>query len=428
MDYLSQLIIIGNGFDLHCGLKSSYKNFFRNEILNVFSEQCGYPTIKNGCEGFWEELLFHYYLENENCDYLWCEIETIIKTSLFQICFGDDYNLQNIISNGIWKKAFQYAKSLRNINEDKNFENAIKNYIFNYLLKFFIANLQYMYNKSDREIMQFVIQHLLEELNNFEIRFCNYIKKQIFDNNNLGQFNENYIVNSMNLFAKIIGIESINYKSIQDIITSKEIASWGQDISSNTSNHNFKKINILNESFKSFNFINILSFNYTHIFDILDVKSPCQYNNVHGKICNRKCQMGCRATKIIFGIDDYLIQKNIETKELCQFSKTYRKMSDTMSPINILPNNEDSSLAIKFYGHSLSEADYSYFQSIFDYYNLYSNGKLCLIFYYSKGFEQKDAIYNLINTYGKTLSNPDQGKNLMHKLILENRLKIVEID
>lgn len=33
----------------------------------------------------------------------------------------------------------------------------------------------------------------------------------------------------------------------------------------------------------------------------------------------------------------------------------------------------------------------------------------------------------LINTYGKTLSNKDQGKNLTHKLLLENRLKIVEI-
>ena len=75
----------------------------------------------------------------------------------------------------------------------------------------------------------------------------------------------------------------------------------------------------------------------------------------------------------------------------------------------------------------MSEADYSYFQSIFDYYNLYSNNNVSLLFYYSEGYEQTDAIYNLINEYGKTLSNKEQGKNLLHKLLLENRLKIIKI-
>ena len=66
-------------------------------------------------------------------------------------------------------------------------------------------------------------------------------------------------------------------------------------------------------------------------------------------------------------------------------------------------------------------------QSIFDYYDLYGNSKVSLIFYYSEGYEQTDAIYRLINSYGKTLSNREQGKNLIHKLLLENRLKIVEV-
>lgn len=37
---------------------------------------------------------------------------------------------------------------------------------------------------------------------------------------------------------------------------------------------------------------------------------------------------------------------------------------------------------IVFYGHSLAPADYSYFQSIFDYYNIYDND-ITLVFYYS---------------------------------------------
>ena len=37
---------------------------------------------------------------------------------------------------------------------------------------------------------------------------------------------------------------------------------------------------------------------------------------------------------------------------------------------------------IVFYGHSFAPADYSYFQSIFDYYNIYDND-ITLVFYYS---------------------------------------------
>lgn len=103
-------------------------------------------------------------------------------------------------------------------------------------------------------------------------------------------------------------------------------------------------------------------------------------------------------------------------------------MLDTSTPISILPPNDNAPLEIKFYGHSLSEADYSYFQSIFDYYDLYGNNNVSLIFYYSNEFEQNDEIYRLINSYGRTLMNQEQGKNLIHKLLLENRLKIVEVD
>jgi len=35
-------------------------------------------------------------------------------------------------------------------------------------------------------------------------------------------------------------------------------------------------------------------------------------------------------------------------------------------------------------------------------------------------------VYKLINEYGETLSNKDQGKNLLHKLILEGRVEVKE--
>ena len=38
------------------------------------------------------------------------------------------------------------------------------------------------------------------------------------------------------------------------------------------------------------------------------------------------------------------------------------------------------------------------------------------------------SVIELMNDYGNTASNKSRGKNLLHKLILENRIKIVEVE
>ncbi|MFT8407188.1 MULTISPECIES: hypothetical protein [Lactobacillaceae] len=62
---------------------------------------------------------------------------------------------------------------------------------------------------------------------------------------------------------------------------------------------------------------------------------------------------------------------------------------------------------IAFYGHSLAPADYSYFQLIFDYYNIYDE---------SKEQETKRAQFNsvskLMPAYGTTFHN-EKGENLI---------------
>ena len=96
---------------------------------------------------------------------------------------------------------------------------------------------------------------------------------------------------------------------------------------------------------------------------------------------------------------------------------------------------------IKVFGHSLSRADYSYFQSIFDTVNLYG-GETKLVFLYKNYPNKPDdsvdeqaireelysRISHLLIEYGSTLDNKDHGKNLMHKLLLEQRLLIKRID
>lgn len=413
----SQLLILGNGFDLHCGLKSSYKDFFQSTILDTIGGRFGLQQMKAGVTGFWETLLFGYYIKFGKFNYNWCDIETIIKNTLLAIgSHGKGFAFDALDSLKRGEDPNDTVKSISGTIEQFLYTNCVSIY----------HDILYGYKTySDDEVYSLLISRILQELHKFERRFCKYIKDNIVNPNKEKEFNEQYIVNAMNLLKALTGFTNIQYETIDDIIEREEEEYWEQ-CSSTMRQSAWREKHILSKEFANLHSVNILSFNYTALFDILGVQSPCLYNNVHGKLCMNKCAENCSTSNIIFGIDDTIVQSQDENFEIHKFSKTYRKMLYANAETRVLPT-KDNPLEIKFYGHSLSEADYSYFQSIFDYYNLYENSKVSLIFYYSKGFEQTDKVYRLINTYGKTLSNKNQGKNLTHKLLLENRLKIVEI-
>lgn len=420
-----QLLILGNGFDLHCGLKSSYKDFFNNSILDTTVKSFGIKRMKISDAGFWENLLFEYYKISGDMDYNWCDIEEIIKSNLLLIYYGED-TTKTDLRNGLFYRALDFIKNNGDIrNEQMCSDTPIKKYLFTYCVQFF-NNIEFR-EKLHYELLPLLSQNLLENLNKLENRFCKYLRDNIVNPNNKREINNNYIISAVNLLSAITGFSTYTFHHINDIINNGL-----SDVYINTEHgpqHLVKKTNFLSGYFPALTNTYILNFNYTNLFDILEVQCPCNFDNVHGKLCNQACRIPCESSNIIFGIDDTLIHSHNTNSDLRLFSKTYRKMCNKNTPTNILPANDNpsTSVIIKFYGHSLSEADYSYFQSIFDYYNLYGNNKISLIFYYSKGYEQNDEIYQLINTYGKTLSNQDQGKNLMHKLLLENRLKILEI-
>jgi hypothetical protein len=425
---MTQLLIIGNGFDLQCGLKSSYKDFFECCIVDTIGGQFGLQQTKKGqAFGFWERLLLEYHKKYGSIDYKWCDIESIIKETLWLINFGANNAASPNPSAGLWRNATScYDKNVDPSDEFENEQDVVKKYILTYCGLFFFNNLHPRRKKPDSEKRNLLNAHLLQELKKLEQRFCRHLRDNIIDPKGGKGLNTQYIINVINLIAKLTGFLDSNFKSIEDIIYQKDVQGWKQT-SQNMRSSFWEKVNVLTNDFAKLSGIHILSFNYTALFDVIIVESPCVYGNVHGKLCLKKCDENCVSSSVIFGIDDTVIQSQNANDELRLFSKTYRKMFYTSAPTSILPPNDNKSLTIKFYGHSLNEADYSYFQSIFDYYNLYDNGKVDLIFYYSKGFEQTDAIYRLIHAYGKTLVNQNQGENLMHKLLLENRIKIVEV-
>ncbi len=176
----------------------------------------------------------------------------------------------------------------------------------------------------------------------------------------------------------------------------------------------------------------ILSFNYTRAAnDFRSKEHAINYVNVHGRL----------GGETVFGIDGSRIMNN---ELVVPFTKTYRVMS--LNPPDIekiveVPTNASAygqgTRVIKFYGHSLGKADYSYFQAIFDAVNLYE-GETKLIFFFRPHGQKpgdrgdveeakKEAMSKaiaLLTSYGATLDNKDHGTNLIHKLLTEGRLVV----
>ena len=161
--------------------------------------------------------------------------------------------------------------------------------------------------------------------------------------------------------------------------------------------------------------INVITFNYTdYLKDYFEV-----FVNIHGTTENP-----------IFGIDS---KEAEEDQQYIYFTKTSRVLEaniekkEVVSLLTYIPHTGE----IVFFGHSLAEADYSYFQSIFDYYDIYNNTINLKFLYYDYSVDSKEkmhaSVMNLINTYGKSLDNKDKGSNLLHKLLLESRIKILEL-
>jgi len=399
-DKKNVLLIIGNGFDLACGLKSKYSDFFNACIKDKVKDFDA--SIPND---FWQRLMNEYYLQDKHADYNWCNIEEIIKNTLSSL-FERDSATKKL---AIFAKALSYAVSNRDLKNIKE-KDAFKKYMLKHFTKILLINRRYwLIKKNSKFLKQTLRNHVLFNLKILEKQFCAYLKERITKD-------KTYTVGATNL------LESLLCLTKETFIQARQAGVNADNVSD--------MLDYIGE-------LSVLSFNYTlNPFRDTVYDDYIEYSNVHGSLCDKDCSQ-CQNSSAIFGIDDTVI-KDDNASDLHIFSKTYRTLQMTGGGRNakILPT-KDKPLVIKFFGHSLSNADYSYFQSIFDYYNIYDNSDVSLEFLYldydkenpNKVRNEKTAdAYRLINDYGKTLNNKEQGKNLMHKLILEKRISVIEIE
>ncbi|WHK76487.1 AbiH family protein (plasmid) [Enterococcus faecalis] len=411
MEHANQIIILGNGFDLACDLKSSYNNFLKFQMENVkptttfesikqsidsIDEKEDLDLIKNNQQvseklkeiystglNIWTLLLINYYDEKDE-KLKWQDIEEKIhfylKKHLIKLTKGPQFH--------------EYIQSSREI------RNAV-------ILVKGLALFRKVAINSNEKIAEF----LLEELHNLEKIFNNYL----FENAGyIGATSSNsgsmYFDKAHNLLEKLANLDVNSAEKIK---------------------------------------YNVMSFNYTNPWDSHKWSSefsinssftnPIKYINVHGEAVKDHKKSTENVNRIIFGIDN----KDIETSsEEYIFTKKYRTLvnySDTSKSTRATDANifDNSVKIIKFFGHSLGDADYRYFQQMFDYYNLYGNDDLKLYFYFRPYddkisiteylHDQSIRVIKLLDKYGKTMTNKDHGKNLVTRLEMTKRIFIKEI-
>lgn len=393
-----QLLILGNGFDLQCGLHSHFDDFEEPRRAKLKEMKELYKNGKsvnlevpdaNGHMLFGGEPEFCFRKQNFS---LWDLILDNDKET--HSWFNIEKSIQERVSNRIQGVPVQ---SQLDINDTPFWDHNIDTSIEEYACKLYGW-------KGNWDKM---LDILLQELHLLEKEFTQYMTDQI---NQTTDYRDKAI------------------KLIQDLVNdSPKPAEPDRQIVSVPDD---REICILyNPNTKRFdNYpekVTILDFNYSNPLSEIRDTVPMSVN-IHGNL---------KEKNVIFGIDGTNLDTDIPDYEgVSRFTKTYRLMqlrSAGYAPLVYPPNSNHPGVetdTIKFYGHSLGSADYAYFQSIFDTVDLYG-GKTHLIFYYhteSVAQEMYGKVNRLINTYGKTLDNQNHGKNLLHKLLLEGRLNVLQ--
>ena len=200
-------IVLGNGFDLFCGLKTSYNDFFKSQSENYrcFESLVSsfHPTTLGRGYSFdmltninkvitntiWD--LIFYLSSQKKTEIDWCNVELIISNTFLNIGSIKWNNILNIIQK----------KVIMSMNDHK----------YEYICAKFLE-CKYPINNliTEKEFYDLIYK----ELNIFECKFGKYIKNQ-------QEQNEEYINKAINTFSKftnyakqIVSIDTFNYSNI----------------------------------------------------------------------------------------------------------------------------------------------------------------------------------------------------------------------
>ena len=341
------------------------------------------------------EILFTDY--NKDIDFKKDELKIINKNDkkciylkeqlhIFENYFGE-YVLK--INNDV-KNILTLKNISGKINENESFEN-----------KFLRLEIQ---NKEtevtvDKALKKKMASKIIESINNFfkngkekkyiiNFNYTNYLNEFINDKNNL---NIEKIININGDINDFTGNPKIYSTSIEKKI--KKIMEVSQpNYKSKSLRYNLTLLNSVVPNLKN---IEIKSTKGKNIIDEL--------NNLENNIKKEINKIGKIESNLIFGIDDVQIKDEFIKEILKGFIKKNRRKELEEKWKKLIETNNFSK--IYFYGHSFADADYTFFEDLFNILLKKVKDKklmeIGLIFLYSNGYEEscKKAAENLIEKY-----------------------------
>lgn len=374
-------VVIGNDFDLHCGLKSKYSDYF-----NYYKEKYGY--IKQWIISFGSEVItkrfigrsfdeiggafknfddvnvwdfiFEIISDDENKDFRWCDIEDAMID-----CLTEPHLDKMQVPNQKLSLTAVY-KAIQNPNVDLS----ITTPNFFALVTFIKRKVEYRKFSGEEEYFEF----LLNELRKFEINFGKYLMRQhdYFDGF-VNHHNSDYDHKAKDTLCILSNIDNI---------------------------------------------VSIDSFNYG---SFNDDKLDALLRNINGNL-----------DMPIFGIDTTRF-RNDDARSI--FSKTNRRMELDMLVPSTYENKEFENVVV--FGHSLSKNDYSFFFPLLDKLemtNFSSNKKIVFAFsvfdekhsYIIKSNHRK-AINSLFASYAAFKGYQNEPERLLDALTTQGRILSFEV-
>lgn len=430
---LNELLIIGNGFDLQCKLKTKYTDFFSKKYgidfltekyIEKFPEQTVIQCKQKAIDFFinvFKEKLYNLNVEkfiqsnSDSYGYLINYFKQIFRQNFsdfeptltnWDIIFISSYVLMSNsdkfqwvdIEKMIFKTVTIVFKNKKEIFSNSEFPN-------DQARMKFINIVQYCF-KDNKDLST----SMLDSLKKFEKSFALYIKNLIYKSK------DHYFKRSEKLLKYLTS-------SYNEEIVHLDVINFNYSLDEN----------IVNQMIHEKRFSNITFNSWTNIHGVAswnDSYTRSQINKLHS---NYK-----RLAPPIFGIDWHDISDTTNDVDFNDpriiFTKSFRLIDNQVNNMRDKKHQFQKNInKIIFFGHSLGHADYSYFESLFDIYNIYDSN-IELNFYYKKGSSdfldrlsaQKtlEEIIKLLTSYGQTSTN-QHGENIVNKLLLEQRLNLL---
>lgn len=376
-------LVIGNGYDLHCGLKSSYADFFmrdvgKNDYFNKWLDE------------FEGKISLNDFDAEQSKEDVWVEFKNIDKLNIWDLFFYIKTKIANQNNKKVWLWCDIETVMYNSLKSYDSREGNTNLFTWEYVYKVVNKEMQANFDCFEVYVMAKVI-----------------LKKRNMEGfKNIDEFYY-YILDELNQFEKEFGM----------FIDKKRYSYYYSSFKVTNSDFENRSKMTLQKLCNVDNLVSIDSFNYD---DIANDDLNKILHNINGNLENP-----------IFGIDSNLCRAS-DPRFI--FTKTNRRMELEM--INFECQKDIAFDNVIVYGHSFSSNDYSYFFPLLDKLemtNFLSNKKI--IFGFSVYDREKETeikrknrlnIQKLFEAYANYKGLKDVNR-LLDSLTTQNRVLTYEI-